>query len=151
MYSLSGQHFIEFGNHLQRLLARTDVAFVGCCHKADLTKLRKDYTAMNLPVVENTRIIDGRDVTISRGLAKRGLGLTTLADLCQKGCYYFLKDSDIRVGNLFACKNGSLRNHGDALSSCHRDAEAPLLLYNLWREMPILTKQLTSIQVFLLT
>ena len=69
LYSISGRHLLEFGNHLQRLLARTDVAFVGCCHKADLTRLRKDYPAMNLPVVENTRIIDVREVAISRGLA----------------------------------------------------------------------------------
>ena len=60
---------------------------------------------MNLPVVENTRIIDVREVAISRRLAKRGLGQTTLAALCQKGGYYLPKDSGIRVGDLFACKN----------------------------------------------
>jgi hypothetical protein len=144
LYSISGRELQEFGRHLQRLFTKPSVVFVGCCHKADLTRLRNDYPQLLLPVIDNKRIIDVREIAISRGIAKRGIGQTTLAALCQKAGHYLPKDSGIRVSNLFGSKNGSLRHREDALGYCHRDAEAPLFLYNLWRDMPILTERLST-------
>jgi hypothetical protein len=143
LYSM-GRRIQELGNHLKRLFSNNKICFIGCCHKGDLTRLRNDYPDFDLPVIEDGRIIDIRQVAISRGIAKRGIGQTTLAALCQKGGFYLPKDNSVRVGPTFGCRNGELRHNTDALRYCHNDVEAPLLLYNMWKDKPILTKRLLT-------
>ena len=61
------------------------------CQLHSITRLRNDYPALQQPLVENERIVDVQEMAISRGIAKRGLGQTTLAALCQKGGVIFQK------------------------------------------------------------
>ena len=146
LYSIRGNHREEFGRCLSRLFEKDNVAFICCCHKADITRLTNDYyPEFNLPTIGNERIIDVRNVAISRRIIKRGLGNTTLANLCRLEGFYLPKDSNIRVGDLFGSTNGELlQRHEGALKYRQRDVEAPLILYERWKCKPILTQRLSQ-------
>lgn len=141
LYSLETS-MVQFGVHLRRLFSISDVSFLGCNHKSDITLLRSDWPQLNLPDISCERIIDIRDVALSRGITKRGLGNNSLEALSAKAGYYLPKDNEIRVGSRFDCRNGSLKNDTEALKYCHLDVEMPILLYKLWRNMPVLTDRI---------
>jgi hypothetical protein len=102
---------------------------------------------MNIPNIKNNRMIDIRNVAVSRGVTKRQLGKTTLQHITLLCGKYLPKDDDIRVGVTFNCRNGDLRMNLKALEYMHRDGEAPLYCWQILKDMPIVTLRMANNEV----
>ena len=145
LYSIGKNEMIR--TQLCRLFQRDDVVFIGCCHKGDITRLRNGYPRMSIPQVPNSRLIDIRSAAISRGVTKRGLGKKTLQHITHLCGRYLPKDSDVRIGETFNSRNGSLENNKTALTYMQRDGEAPLYCWNHMKDMPVLNRRMTPADV----
>ena len=75
---------------------------------------------------------------------KRGVGKTTLQALCRNAGYYIPKPAHIRCGTTFASRK-NLSN--EAKRYCMRDVASLRILYNQYKDMPILTKRLEDEEI----
>ena len=135
-------HLAAIGQKLRAIFNLDVDSITGCNHKADYSRLRKQYPDFNLPDKEiYSKMEDVAMMALNRGVVKRGRGNMTLQALCKGQGMLLKKPQHVRVGTCFASRNGSLSK--DAQIYCQLDVETVLALHKIYSDFPDLTKRLT--------
>lgn len=141
-FTNSKHHMQCIGQKLQAIFSLKVACFTGCNHLSDYTLLRKQYPMFNLPDEAIPLMADVSNMAINREVVARGKGTSTLQALCRVEGRYIRKPANVRVGEVFASRNGSLSI--EAQKYCQMDVEAPLFLYPIYKGIPDYTKRITA-------
>lgn len=134
------QQLKRIGQKLKAVFSLNVSCFVGCKQSSDYTLLRKQYPVFDLPDSATQKMADVSKMALNRGVAKPGKEKTTLKALCKGQDLYLQKPRSIRVGTIFDSRNGTLPL--EAQKYCQNDAEAPLILHQIYLGMTDLSKRI---------
>lgn len=133
-------HMRRIGQKLKAIFSLDVDCFTGHSQKKDYTLLQKQYKIFDLPKSATKKMDDVALMALNRCVVKRGKGNCTLQALCEKEGIFLRKPKNVRVGDVFGKKNGTLSK--EAQLYCQLDVEAPLLLHDRYSTLTDLTKRL---------